>query len=120
MFDIDPGNNDGGQPPVERRREPRRRVLFKGKIVYLTSSFSADCTIKDLSPRGARIAVDREAISADPFLIVVRDSVVHPSRTAWQEGGQAGMHFLGAVDLGGKVPLQYRKVQQMWVELMPR
>lgn len=113
-------NDNEIPPPAERRRDRRRRVLFKGKIVYLDSSFSTDCAINDISPGGARITVDPQAISAEPFLIVVRDAVVHPSRTAWYVDGQAGLQFQGAVKLGEDVPPAYRAVQRLWAALTPR
>jgi len=120
MSQFDPRNDNGARPPHERRKEPRRRVLLTGKIVYINNSFSADCTIRDLSPGGARIAVHPEAVLADPFLIVVRQAMVHASRTAWRAHPQVGLQFLEAVDLGGEAPLHLKAIQRLWVELMPR
>jgi hypothetical protein len=113
-------NDNGSPPPDERRLAPRRRVLLKGKIVYPHNAFSADCAIRDLSASGARIHVAPEAISSDPFLIVVRDAVVHRSTTAWQEGDQAGLRFHATDSLTGETPLHLRTIQRIWVELMPR
>jgi hypothetical protein len=120
MSQFEPINDNASRPPHERRSEPRRRVFLKGKIVYPQNSFSADCTIRDLSAGGARIAVNPEAISADPFLIVVKQAVVHQSRTAWQVGLQAGLRFVDSIDLGGETPLHLKPIQRVWLELMPR
>ena len=113
-------NDNDASPRDERRAEPRRRVLFKGKIIYPHNSFSADCVIKDLSPGGARIAVAPEAMSADPFLIVVKEAVVHRSTTAWRNATQAGLRFHDTVSLASDTPLNLRHAQNIWKELMPR
>jgi hypothetical protein len=113
-------NDNRPSPPHERRAEVRRRVLLKGKIVYPHNTFSADCAISDLSARGARIVVAPEALGADPFLIVVKDAVVHHSTTAWRKGDRAGLRFQATVNLSGATPLHLRNIQRIWVELMPR
>jgi hypothetical protein len=120
MSDFGPVNDNADRPLADRRREPRRRVLLTGKIVYPQNSFSADCTIRDISASGARISVNPEAISSDPFLIVVKDAVVHESHTAWLIAHQAGLRFLNSTDLGQEAPLQLRQIQRIWMELMPR
>ncbi|MDB5429289.1 MAG: type pilus assembly PilZ [Caulobacter sp.] len=113
-------NDNGPPPPRERRADVRRRVLLTGKVVYPHNTFSADCTIRDLSAGGARILVAPEAVSADPFLIVVKDAVVHQATTAWHDGNQAGLKFQATVNLAGETPLHLRNIQRIWVELMPR
>jgi hypothetical protein len=120
MSRFEPTNDNLAPPPKERRGELRRRVLLTGKLVYVHNSFSADCTIRDLSPGGARITVAPEAVSSDPFLIIVRRAVVCESRTAWRAGDQAGLQFIKTHALGGQTPLQLRAIQRVWVELMPR
>ena len=86
MPHFDTANDNGGRTPNERRREPRRRVLLTGKLVYPHNNFSADCTIRDLSANGARLIVRSEDLSSDPFLIVVKKAIVHGALTAWQTG----------------------------------
>lgn len=120
MSSISPGNDNARRPVFERRREPRRRTLLTGKLVSIDNSFSADCTIRDLSPGGARIAVNAEAVAAGPLLIVVKNAVVHTSRTAWRDRGLAGLQLLDAFDLSRPAPLHLRAIQALWVELMPR
>jgi hypothetical protein len=98
----------------------RRRVLLSGKIVYPHNSLTADCTIRDLSEGGARIVINPEAISADPFLIVVSRAVVHPSATVWHTERQAGLRFSGSFDLSGETPFQLQGVRRLWVALARR
>ena len=120
MPHIGSTNDNRPPPPGERRADPRRRVLLKGKIVYLHNAFSADCTIRELSVGGARIRVAADAISADPFLIVVKNAVVHQSTTVWHEGDQAGLRFQTTESLTGETPIHLRNIQRVWVELMRR
>lgn len=105
---------------ADRRRAPRKRVLFQGKIVYPHNSFSADCVIRDLSARGARITIAPDAVSRDPFLIVVRNAVVHRSLTVWSHLNSVGLQFQESQSLGGEVPRQMRAIQRLWVDLAPR
>lgn len=120
MSHYDPVNDNGLSPPLERRASARRRVLLTGKIVYPHNSFSADCTIRDLSAGGARIAIAPEAISAEPCLIVVKDAVIHHSTTAWRQGAHAGLRFRRTFDLAVEAPLHLRNAQRIWMELMLR
>jgi PilZ domain-containing protein len=113
-------NDNEPPPPDERRANVRRRVLLTGKIVYPGNSFSTDCTIRDLSSGGARIAVAPGAISADPCLIVVKDAVIHHATTAWSRGALAGLRFHESFSLSGETPLHHRNAQRLWLELMPR
>jgi len=120
MSHYDPVNDNRAPVGPDRRQALRRRVLLTGKIVYPHNSLSADCTIRDLSDAGARISAAPEAISGDPFLIVVKDAVIHEAKTAWRNSAHAGLHFKRTVSLTGETPLHLRHAQGLWVELMPR
>jgi hypothetical protein len=117
VYRSDPASGD---PRSDRRREGRRRTLLKGKIVYVTSSYCADCRVRDISAGGARIVVAADAVSDDPCLIIVKHAAVYATRTAWRRGDEVGLQFTGKIDLGGVVPLPYRSIQKVWIELMPR
>ncbi len=118
---VTPIFRDGGRGAVrERRRETRRRVLLQGKLVYPHNSFSADCMIRDLSQGGARIAVDNQLLTADPFLIVVRDAAIHQSTIMWTDPRQAGLRFDDSHGLDGDVPLRLKAMKRLWLELAPR
>jgi PilZ domain len=120
MSHCEPVNDNAPSRPHERRANERHRVLLTGKIVLPHNSFSADCTIRDLSANGARVAVSAEAMFPDPFLIVVKDAVVHRSTTAWRSGGQAGLRFEETVSLIQAPPPHLQRARQIWAELMPR
>jgi hypothetical protein len=120
MSQFDPVNDNSEQPFQERRAEARRRVLLTGKLVYAGNSYSANCTIRDLTPRGARIAIDPQAVSDDPFLIVVRQATAYESCTVWRDEREVGLSFIRSIDLSGKTPVNLRAIQRMWLELTPR
>ena len=119
MTHNDPANDNHPDQPRERRGEARQRVFLRGKIVYAQTYISADCKIRDLSPGGARITVNPEAITGEPFLIVVKDAVAHQSNAAWQTSEQAGLRFQNTVDLTAETPPHVRNVQRLWFELLP-
>jgi len=115
-----PENDNARKPVFERRREPRRRALLTGKIVYIDNGFTADCRIRDLSVHGARIVVAPEAIRGDPFLIVVKHAMAHQSRAVWRVDGEAGLQFVKSIDIGAGAPLPLKAIRNMWAELAPR
>ena len=118
--DFVPSNDNVVVPVPDRRREPRRRVLLQGKIVYPHNGCTADCVVRDLSSGGARLSAVPEALTSHPFLIVVRQAVAYEARTAWAAPPQAGLQFVARTDLGGEVPRHFKAIQRLWVELMPR
>ena len=120
MSHSDPANDNLPNPPGDRRATARRRVLLTGKLVFPHHALTADCTIRDISANGARIAVSAEAAFPDPYLIVVRDAVVHKSKTAWHEGGLAGLTFGQTVDLTEDPPPHLQRAREIWAELTPR
>lgn len=42
---------------AEKRQKPRRRVLKTGKILFASGACAIDCTIKNISDRGALLHV---------------------------------------------------------------
>lgn len=90
----------------DRRAESRSRGLLQGEIVYPHDGLTADCTIRDLSAGGARITVHPEPPGGEPYLIVVRDAVVHRSQPVWRTSARAGMRLVDRFDLGGDASLR--------------
>jgi PilZ domain-containing protein len=73
-------------PPVEdQRRAPRKKVYFRGKIVYGSDGeYSLDCMINDLSATGAKITLNKsEFIPQHFFLIDFQNDVAHESVVMW-------------------------------------
>jgi hypothetical protein len=116
--------NDNQAPPYrERRVTQRRRVFYGGKIVGLHDALSADCTIRDLSPQGARIvATLPKGAGLGSALIVVRNGTLHEYRMAWRHDAQIGLSFESSVDLSRSesLPVNLLPLRKVWLELMPR
>jgi hypothetical protein len=71
---------------------------LKRGIVVTNDGFSTiDCVIRDLSPHGARIAVDGE-YSAHPrfLLLIVETGERFPAEKRWQHGRDIGLKFLAS------------------------
>ena len=77
-----------------RRREHRRRVLFRGKILLDDGCSTIDCVIRDLSTHGARVTVQDNAAVPRSFSLAVLDTgrIVGAVRR-WQHGQNVGLEF---------------------------
>jgi hypothetical protein len=82
-------------PTEERRRPPqRKRVLKKGRIVFNDRHSTIDCTVRDLSPWGARLLVQTLAAVPDRFdLIIDSDGTEHEARVVWKRASEMGVKF---------------------------
>jgi hypothetical protein len=106
--------------PSDRRASPRGRVLLSGKIVY-GSGFTADCAIRDLSRSGACVILPQhQASPPDFYLIVVRDGIVHRSRTLWTRHPLAGLAFESSHDFSKDTPVHLQTIRALWGALAPR
>jgi two-component system cell cycle response regulator len=77
------------------RRSHRRRVLKAGKIV-LSDWSTIDCTVRDITEAGARLAfAGPTALPTSFWLLVPSDEKLIPAQPAWQKGLVAGVVFTG-------------------------
>ena len=78
---------------VERRREPRLRVLKAGKV-RLNACVTVDCTIRDISRRGARLEFEGPvSLPAEFQLRFVGAELTVRASPAWQRRLEAGVLF---------------------------
>ena len=52
---------------TEKRRETRKRTFLKGRILFNNGASSMDCLVRDISPGGARLALDEALALPDAF-----------------------------------------------------
>jgi len=79
---------------TDRRPSPRKRVLWSGKIVYSGGDYSFDCTIRDCSDGGARIALrGAPIIPREFYLLNLTTRTCHEASIAWNDGRQLGLKF---------------------------
>ncbi len=80
----------------EKRKDPRRRVLKEGKIVFADGMRVFDCTIRDLSASGARLLIANTTGLPDTFQLYERSSgLLYPASIAWRQPNSIGVQFTG-------------------------
>ena len=81
---------------AEQRADLRRRVMKGGKITYGDFVFARDCSVRDVSPAGARVSVPGAHEIPDEFyLIVSSDRLMYRAQVRWRRGGEIGVSFEG-------------------------
>jgi hypothetical protein len=76
----------------ERRSAPRHRV-FKGATITLGQT-TADCTVRNISDRGAAIdVIDKIAIPQSFVLIIPADQTYRKCQLVWAAGRRVGVSF---------------------------
>ena len=68
------------------RRHERKRVLFGGRAIYGDGVFSIQCTIRDISEGGARIAVSRGIqLPQNIFFLDLKGGTCHEAEVVWRD-----------------------------------
>ncbi len=82
---------------ADLRGERRQRVLKRGQIVLPERRAVIDCTIRDVSSKGARLSVEHYFAPLDEFdLRFLATGTNRPAKTRWQIGGNVGVEFIAA------------------------
>ncbi len=82
---------------MDLRSERRQRVLKRGQIVLHERSAVIDCTIRDVSSKGARLSVEHYFAPLDEFdLRFLSAGTNRAAKTRWQSGGNVGVEFIAA------------------------
>lgn len=78
----------------ELRIARRQKVLKAGKILAPGNLAVVDCTIRDMSETGARLAVgDQMATPNDFRLVVPMDNTMRDAKVVWRRGNLIGVTF---------------------------
>lgn len=116
---MTPAND--AQPQNERRLSPRRRGLRAGKVATVDASRSGNCTIRNLSTRGAKLTLEgRESLPSGAWLIVTKEGLALRTRTVWRHGRELGVDFVEAHDLERAAPPQLTGLRRLWLDQLPR
>ena len=99
------------KPGAIDRVERRRPVLWPAVIVSCDGAVVKDCTTRDISSQGAKIAVPRGGVSLGKFhLINVRDRTVSDATVMWRNGTDMGVSFAASKSLPNLAPgLEFSK-----------
>jgi hypothetical protein len=109
------------KPPIEQRKERRRRVLLSGLIFIADRHSTLDCSIKDLSESGARICVSADAIiPPEFFLINIKSQVAYEVQNIRRKGREVRLKILRSVSLTQASSPEELRLRRLLVERLGR
>ncbi len=80
---------------LEQRKQMRRRTLLDGQItIEKLNGWSLDCTVRNVSADGARIAIPEHVVVPELLNLSVSGGESRTARLVWFKGGQAGVEML--------------------------
>lgn len=95
---------------IERRKAPRGRVFYGGVIAFNDQRSTIDCTIRNFSPRGAKVDVPFGTVLSNHVgLTVWHRGEIYPARTIWRRGNEAGLAFEMRRDGGNIIDLAEKR-----------
>jgi hypothetical protein len=79
----------------EKRTAPRQRVLKGGRIVFNSGRSTIDCTVRNLSPGGAKLGVASVVGIPDRFsLLLTGNEAPRACRVTWRRANDLGVAFV--------------------------
>jgi len=81
------------EPKQRRRNDRRQRVLKGAHITFKGRGAVIDCTVRNLSDRGACLKVESPIGIPDVFDLVLDQASVRNCRVAWRKATQIGVEF---------------------------
>lgn len=79
---------------TEKRAAQRRTILKGGHIVFNGGRSTIDCTVRNLSPKGAKLLVTSAFGIPDTFDLLVQGNSRQPCRVAWRKAKEIGVAFV--------------------------
>jgi hypothetical protein len=77
----------------DKRRVARRRILKSGRIVFNRGRSTIDCTVRNISSRGARLEVASVVGIPDAFFLAMPDAGTQACRVVWRRLKELGVAF---------------------------
>lgn len=78
----------------DRRRVPRRRVFKGAQISFRGLRAAIDCTVRDISEKGARLVVESPIGVPDRFDLVQNGVAPRFCRVVWRKATQIAVEFI--------------------------
>jgi len=108
--------SDDQSGPGERRPKNRKSVLLTGVIALAGGERSFDCTFRDLSATGARLAVGKSAqLPPDFYLINIRDRCVYQAKLVRTDGTEVGVTFQKTMPLADLSDPKLAFLKRLWM-----
>jgi hypothetical protein len=79
--------------PKQERRNEARYILRGAHIAFKGHGATIDCTVHNLSNRGACLKVEDSIGIADTFDLVLENAPVRGCRVTWRKATQIGVEF---------------------------
>jgi hypothetical protein len=79
---------------VERRIVSRRTTLKGGRIAFNAGRSTVDCTVRNLSNKGAKLLVNSVVGIPDTFDLVLADHSRQACRVIWRSLKELGVAFV--------------------------
>jgi hypothetical protein len=81
------------EPRTDNRVTPRRTTLKGARIVFNAGRSTIDCTVRNLSSKGAKLIVTSVVGIPDTFDLLVDGHGLQPCRVAWRTLRELGVEF---------------------------
>ena len=78
---------------TENRNTPRRTTLKGGRIVFNAGRSTINCTVRNLSPKGAKLQVSSVVGIPETFDLLLDGHARQPCRVAWRTLKELGVEF---------------------------
>lgn len=86
---------------LKDRHSVRSRALLKATIRFYNRNVTIDCLVRDISPTGAKIELDRTSVLPGEFeLEIPQRSAVYPCELKWRRENAVGVSFKENMDPG--------------------
>lgn len=81
-------------------RLQRQRTLKEGMISYGDGHISSKCTVRDLSPGGAKLRLPSDMAWPNRFLLnIPSDGITGECEVRWRDGLTLGVEFVGELKM---------------------
>jgi|SRR5579871_76744 len=108
---------------TDPRRAKRTRTYLRGRLVFGRGYYTVDCTIWDLSEKGARVKVSPGATTFLParlYLVHMKSYAAFESTVRWQRpDGDIGLKFTAIYDLQVPKSAESRALRRHCVDGLP-
>lgn len=79
---------------TENRSSPRHPTLKRGTIAFNGGRSTIDCTVRNLSPQGARLLVASVIGIPDSFDLMLPGAAKQPCQVMWRKAKEIGVSFI--------------------------
>jgi hypothetical protein len=83
------------RPGSDLRSAVRTRCLLRGRVVFNARSATVECTVRDISPKGAKLLITDSVTVPDVFeLEFPKTGARRRAKRVWNRSGEWGVQFV--------------------------